>query len=476
MPRKVDEVVTAEADRVEVTRTEEPAPAPAKKAPVKKAAKKAVKKAAAKAAPETEQLDLLGDTPVKRATRKAAAKNAPAKKSAAAAETPIREALIEAPPRQEPPEPPTVMEPAAVVEAAPEPEAVVDAPEPTAPAVVVEVPETAAIQPIAPEPVVVVGPASEPSAPVTDAVASEVAPASAAVVEPASEPTAPEPALVTEAAPAQAVASEAAPESAAVVESASESDAASETAPEPAAAEPVTEAAVEPVASEPVVVETAPEPASPEPAVVVEVAAEAGGSGSRPAGGVGGNPAYLPEVLALAAVRRLGEEARRKVGWYKATYPSATSDAVARAVTMEFVRRARRHGAAAGAVGAVGLVVEGAALSWLQARLVLHLAAVYGHDPVGSERAAELLVIQRVHGSVETAEAAIRAAQQAGPGVGTARLGAPLVRVVGQGIVRAAAARLAKRVVPGAGLVVGALSAARATELLAARAIRYYRR
>ncbi|GGM16151.1 hypothetical protein GCM10007977_016760 [Dactylosporangium sucinum] len=199
-------------------------------------------------------------------------------------------------------------------------------------------------------------------------------------------------------------------------------------------------------------------------------------------GSIGVNPAYLPELLALAAVRRLGAEARRRVGWYRATYPTATSDAVARAVTREFVRRARLQGAAAGAAGAVGLVAEGAALGWLQARLVLHLAAAYGHDPLDPERAAELLVIQRVHGSVETAEAAIRAAQHvevtrpASPGVGPARLGAPIVRAVGGGLVRAVAARLARRVVPGAGLVVGAVTAARAMELLAARAVRHYRR
>jgi hypothetical protein len=194
------------------------------------------------------------------------------------------------------------------------------------------------------------------------------------------------------------------------------------------------------------------------------------------------NPAFLPEMLALAAVERLGAAAQRRISWYRMHYPDADRDAVSRAVTREFVRRARAQGFAAGLAGTAGLLIEPAGIGWLQAKLVLHLAAAYGHDPEDRRRAAELLVLQRVHGTVETAEAAVRAAEQAGaarranPRIGASRMTAPLARLVGAGIARAAVARVARRIVPGAGAIVGSVSAARGTERLAARAVRYYRR
>ncbi|MFI5915573.1 hypothetical protein [Dactylosporangium sp. NPDC051541] len=200
----------------------------------------------------------------------------------------------------------------------------------------------------------------------------------------------------------------------------------------------------------------------------------------EPTDSSGLNPAYIPETLALAAVDRLAAGAKRRVGWYQLTYPGVDGEAISRAITREFVRRARRLGFAAGLVGPTGLVVEAAGVAWLQAKLVLHLAAAFGHDPQDRRRAAELLVLQRIHGTVETAEAAVRAAERAdgrraNPRVAADRVGGPLARMVGGGLLRAAAARLARRVVPGAGLIVGSVTAARSTERLAARAVRYYR-
>ncbi|GAA1504329.1 hypothetical protein GCM10009827_017010 [Dactylosporangium maewongense] len=199
-------------------------------------------------------------------------------------------------------------------------------------------------------------------------------------------------------------------------------------------------------------------------------------------GGRGINPAYLPELLALAAVARLGEAARERAAWYAANYPGVDGDAIGRAVTREFVRRARRLGIAAGAAGSLGLVVEAAGVNWLHAKLVLHLAAAHGHDPLDRARAAELLVLQRVYAEVATAEAAIMAAEQAqrsrraGPGVGVARLAGPLGRTLGGGLLQAAGVRIARHAVPGIGPVIGAVAAVRSTEAIAMRATRYYRR
>ena len=155
---------------------------------------------------------------------------------------------------------------------------------------------------------------------------------------------------------------------------------------------------------------------------------------------------------------------------------------MSRAITREFVRRARRQGFAAGAAGSLGLLVEAAGVNWLHAKLVLHLAAAHGHDPLDRQRAAELLVLQRVYAEVETAEAAIMAAEQAqrsrraGPGVGVSRLAGPLGRTLGAGLLQAAGVRIARRAVPGIGPVLGAVAAVRSTEAIAMRATRYYRR
>lgn len=194
------------------------------------------------------------------------------------------------------------------------------------------------------------------------------------------------------------------------------------------------------------------------------------------------NPAFLPEILALAAVERLGAAALRRVEWYRVNYPDADGDAVSRAITREFVRRSRRQGFAAGLAGPAGLLVGTAGLGWLQAKLVLQLAAAYGHNPEDRHRAAELLVLQQVHATLETAEAAVRAAERDGSGhragrrTRASRMSAPLARAVGAGIVRAVAGRLVRRVVPGGAAIVGSITAGRSTERLAARAVRYYRR
>ncbi|MEV0131727.1 hypothetical protein AB0H83_25100 [Dactylosporangium sp. NPDC050688] len=218
--------------------------------------------------------------------------------------------------------------------------------------------------------------------------------------------------------------------------------------------------------------------------VAAPVAAEAAETpGRAPVGERRGiNPAYLPEFLALSAVARLGAGARERVAWYAVNYPDADGDAVGRAITREFVRRARRQGFAAGAAGSLGLLVEAAGVNWLHAKLVLHLAAAHGHDPLDRQRAAELLVLQRVYAEIETAEAALLAAEQAqrsrraGSGVGVARLASPLGRAIGGGLLQAAGVRIARRAVPGIGPVLGAVAAVRSTEAIAMRATRYYRR
>jgi uncharacterized protein (DUF697 family) len=153
-------------------------------------------------------------------------------------------------------------------------------------------------------------------------------------------------------------------------------------------------------------------------------------------------PWKTPEVLAQAAVARYGDEAERYVRWARATYPAASDERIAQATARRFVVQARA-GVLAGLL--VNHLGEAAVLTWLQARMVLHIAAAYRHDPCDPQRAPELITV-----------------------LGAAR--APVI-----GGVRAAGLRLASRLVPAAGLLVGVLANEASTEAVARRAFNLYR-
>jgi hypothetical protein len=142
--------------------------------------------------------------------------------------------------------------------------------------------------------------------------------------------------------------------------------------------------------------------------------------------------AAVPEVLAEAAVQRLGDSVAGDLSWLRDTYPQATADGLARLVIGRLAGR-WRYTILAGPAGT-------AALLDVQARLVLHVAAAYGRDPRDPARVPELLALIR-----------------------PTALAAPLV------------SRLAGCLLPGAGLLAAALADAGALDGLARRAVAYYR-
>jgi len=153
-------------------------------------------------------------------------------------------------------------------------------------------------------------------------------------------------------------------------------------------------------------------------------------------------PSQAPEVLARAAVARYGPEADRYTRWVRATYPVAADDRIAQAAARRFTAQARRGALARVFAREAG---EAATLAWLQARMVLHIAAAYRMDPCSPERAAELVAL-----------------------MATPRVPAGAAAV-------AVGRRLAARLVPGAALLLGAMVNDAATEALARRAISLYR-
>ncbi|MGC1215757.1 MAG: EcsC family protein [Micromonospora sp.] len=196
------------------------------------------------------------------------------------------------------------------------------------------------------------------------------------------------------------------------------------------------------------------------------------------------DPQYAPEHLALEAVRRLGPEAAQWVARQRATRPGISADELADQAVRRFVNRARLSGAVSGAAGLPGAVVDVGVLAWTQARLVLHVAAAYGVDPVHPDRATDLLVLQKVHKVAESARLALGVAagrERAGALFGAAgdrslgramlQLGVRLAQMAG---VRAAK-RIAAKVVPGAAIVLGTWANSSATKDLAERARARYR-
>ncbi|MFV2010728.1 MULTISPECIES: hypothetical protein [unclassified Micromonospora] len=121
-------------------------------------------------------------------------------------------------------------------------------------------------------------------------------------------------------------------------------------------------------------------------------------------------PAYAPELLALAAVERIGPAARDWAARLRDDYPAASDDALARLAARRFTRLAGAGAAVATAGGLLGPALELVTLGWTQAAVTLHVAAAYRHDPTDRDRAAELLALTGMQPDVAAAHAALNAA------------------------------------------------------------------
>ncbi len=132
------------------------------------------------------------------------------------------------------------------------------------------------------------------------------------------------------------------------------------------------------------------------------------------------DPLRAPQYLALAAVDRWGEQAREYAERVRREHPDATSRELAEVVRSRHGMLARMEGAAAGAPGtfaplagnAAALLPDLGALAWIQSRMVIHIAAVYGHDTTSRETAAELLVLQGIYNTTEAARIALAEASK----------------------------------------------------------------
>jgi hypothetical protein len=196
------------------------------------------------------------------------------------------------------------------------------------------------------------------------------------------------------------------------------------------------------------------------------------------------DPQYAPEHLALEAVRRLGPEAADWVRTTRAGNPGITPDQLADTAIRRFTTLARLSGALSGATGLPGAVLDVGVLAWNQARMVLHIAAAYDHDPTAGDRATDLLVLQRVHKASQTARLALGVAAgreravQLFAGAAARPLSAVMLRLGlklgGMAGVRAAR-NIFSKMIPGAAMVLGTWVNSAATRNLAIRTRELYR-
>jgi hypothetical protein len=196
------------------------------------------------------------------------------------------------------------------------------------------------------------------------------------------------------------------------------------------------------------------------------------------------DPEYAPEHLALEAVTRIGPKMVQELHKLRAQNPGAPPEALASMVAYRYTNHARLSGAVSGAVGLAGAVLDVGVLAWTQAKMVLLIAVVFGHDPTDPERATELLVLQGVHKYTQTARAALQVARGR-QGIDSLlpdkrRPINQMLLTLGLKLAQMAGVRAAKRIfaklVPGAAIILGSFANAGATKSLAKKSIELYGR
>ncbi|AGZ46689.1 hypothetical protein AFR_42175 [Actinoplanes friuliensis DSM 7358] len=188
------------------------------------------------------------------------------------------------------------------------------------------------------------------------------------------------------------------------------------------------------------------------------------------------DPAYAPELLAVAATQTIGPRAKEWARRTRADYPAATPDGLARLAISQFTRFGSVSSVFAAVAGSYAPIALLGAAAFTHAELALHVAAAYGLDPTDRARAADLLLLTRVHPAREDAEAAIATAQEhsydnTGLTDATWRLGRMLAAQAGGW----AAIRLINRFFPGTSLLTATLTSRGAARAMAARATIFYR-
>jgi hypothetical protein len=186
------------------------------------------------------------------------------------------------------------------------------------------------------------------------------------------------------------------------------------------------------------------------------------------------DPVRAPETIALIAAERHGPAA---AAWAREQRHRGLK--AARAAKRSHARLARVEGAATGIGGWTTVLPDLALAGWIQSRMVFHIAAAYGFDPLDRMRPAELLVLWGLYDDPVAARDALdgvgRTIAEAGARRAVSRSDqeALLARLARAGAARGAR-HMAGRLIPGVAIVFNAVGNERATRELADRAIAFY--
>ncbi|MFL5883461.1 MAG: hypothetical protein ACJ77M_00175 [Thermoleophilaceae bacterium] len=124
------------------------------------------------------------------------------------------------------------------------------------------------------------------------------------------------------------------------------------------------------------------------------------------------DPEHIPERLTLYASAHLAQPSGDWAADVRKARPDSTRPAIADEVQTQSAKLARIDGAVAGTPFFIALVPGYVNYLWQEQRMVLRIAALYGHDPGDPRTAAETLVLRGVHPDVEAAEAALSKVRQ----------------------------------------------------------------
>jgi hypothetical protein len=124
------------------------------------------------------------------------------------------------------------------------------------------------------------------------------------------------------------------------------------------------------------------------------------------------DPEHVSERLTLYASGRLGEASRAWAQSAMAARPDATPATLAEEVRSQTAQVARIDGAIAGTPFLLALVPGYLTYLWMEMRMTLRTAALFGRDPTELQTAAEMLVLRGVQPDVQTAEAALSTTQE----------------------------------------------------------------
>lgn len=192
-----------------------------------------------------------------------------------------------------------------------------------------------------------------------------------------------------------------------------------------------------------------------------------------PWAGLIADPARAPELLAIAAVQTLGPRAQEWAARTREAYPAAGTDALVRLATRQFTRFGSLTGIMGAVAGSYAPVALVGAAALTDAELALHIAAAHGLDPTDEERAADLLVIGRVHATKGDAVDALAEARR--PAYDSKE---PLWRLAGFVAAQTAAwavVKVVNRRFPGTSLLAAFLANTASANATAARAAKYYK-